>query len=217
MKSLHILLLTLSNVPPVQEVPALLDREAVPFEVINTVNWAEYPYTPEVHFRMAATKTALLLNYRVKEATVRAVAEADNGPVWQDSCVEFFCSPDSDGIYYNFECNCVGRLLIGSGSERNKRDHAPREVLESVLRYASLGTKSFEERPADGEWEVALVIPFTAFYRHHISSFAGKTFRANFYKCGDKLTTPHFLSWNPIEISKPDFHRPDYFGTVIVE
>ena len=24
--------------------------------------------------------------------------------------------------------------------------------------------------------------------------------RANFYKCGDELQKPHFLSWNPIKI-----------------
>ncbi len=41
--------------------------------------------------------------------------------------------------------------------------------------------------------------------------------KANFYKCGDELQTPHFLSWNPIEIEKPDFHRPDFFGTLRFE
>ena len=33
-------------------------------------------------------------------------------------------------------------------------------------------------------------------------------------KCGDDLTVPHFLSWNPIKTEKPDFHRPEFFGTV---
>jgi hypothetical protein len=41
--------------------------------------------------------------------------------------------------------------------------------------------------------------------------------KANFYKCGDELQTPHFLSWNPIEIDQPDFHRPDFFGTLEFE
>jgi hypothetical protein len=38
--------------------------------------------------------------------------------------------------------------------------------------------------------------------------------RANFYKCGDKTKRAHFLSWNPIDIAKPDFHRPDFFGEI---
>ena len=33
----------------------------------------------------------------------------------------------------------------------------------------------------------------------------GMSIRANFYKCGDELQKPHFLSWNPIKIEKPDF------------
>jgi hypothetical protein len=34
----------------------------------------------------------------------------------------------------------------------------------------------------------------------------------NFYKCGDHLKVPHFLSWNPIKTEKPDFHLPAFFG-----
>lgn len=45
----------------------------------------------------------------------------------------------------------------------------------------------------------------------------GQTIKANFYKCGDELQTPHFLSWNPINIEKPDFHRPDFFGSLEFE
>ena len=44
-----------------------------------------------------------------------------------------------------------------------------------------------------------------------------KEIKANFYKCGDELQTPHFLSWNPIQIEQPDFHRPDFFGTLEFE
>jgi hypothetical protein len=40
---------------------------------------------------------------------------------------------------------------------------------------------------------------------------------ANFYKCGDELPTPHFLSWNPIEWKEPSFHRPEQFGKLIFE
>ncbi len=35
---------------------------------------------------------------------------------------------------------------------------------------------------------------------------------ANFYKCGDKLTVPHFVTWNSIGTNKPDFHQPKFFG-----
>jgi len=40
----------------------------------------------------------------------------------------------------------------------------------------------------------------------------GKIFRANFYKCGDKLTVPHYVTWNPVGTENPDYHQPEHFG-----
>jgi hypothetical protein len=80
-----------------------------------------------------------------------------------------------------------------------------------------LGREAFDERVGECAWEVALVIPYSAFFLHDITSLDGKTLRANFYKCGDKLQTPHFLSWNPIGLEKPNFHCPEFFGTLHFE
>lgn len=216
MKELNIKKVSAASIP-VESVPALLDDEKVGFQPINTVNWAVFPYAPSVEFRMAHTDDAILLHFKVREASVRAVAGKDNGPVWQDACVEFFSIPAGDGVYYNMECNCVGTLLIGAGAERNNRQHAPQEVLDKVQRWSSLGRKAFAERVGDCSWEVALVIPYSAFFLHNITSLDGKSIRANFYKCGDELQTPHFLSWNPIELPKPNFHCPEFFGTLNME
>ncbi|WP_455673785.1 carbohydrate-binding family 9-like protein [Phocaeicola sp.] len=200
-----------------QAVPELLDKENVAFQAIDTVNWKEYPYQPQVAFRIAHTDHAILIHYKVTEGSVRAKYGEDNGSVWTDSCVEFFSVPAADGIYYNMECNCIGTFLIGAGPQRNNREHAPQEVMDKVLRWASLGRQPFAERVGECTWEVALVVPYTAFFKHHITSLDGQTVKANFYKCGDELQTPHFLSWNPIKIENPDFHRPDFFGSLEFE
>lgn len=201
-----------------EEVPACFAANNVVYQPITNVNWKdEYPYQPNVEFAIAYTDGAVLLHYRVTEASVRATAGHDNGPVWEDACVEFFSMPGGDDVYYNVECNCVGTLLIGAGDSRTGRQHAPEAVLSQVSRWASLGNDGFEERIGECSWEVALVIPFSAFFLHHISSLQGKSVRANFYKCGDKLKTPHFLSWSPIDLPKPNFHCPDFFGTLHFE
>lgn len=198
-------------------VPALLDRENVDFQSVDVANWEEYPYRPEVSFRIAYTADALLLNYRVKEATARARYGNDNEAVWTDSCVEFFVIPGEDGIYYNFECNCIGTLLLGVGQGKQDREHAPADVMRQVKRWSSLGDRPFEERMEETAWEVALIIPYTAFFKHSIRSLEGRKVRANFYKCGDELQTPHFLSWNPIGLPAPNFHCPDFFGLLSFE
>lgn len=170
-----------------------------------------------MNFRIAHTQNSILLHFKVKEESVRAKYGKDNGSVWTDSCVEFFSIPAGDGIYYNIECNCIGTILVGAGPVRNNREHAPKEVTALVQRWSSLGNQPFAERIGETDWEVVLIIPYSVFFKHQIDSLDGKEIKANFYKCGDELQTPHFLSWNPIQIEQPDFHRPDFFGTLEFE
>ena len=192
----------------------LKSLEDAPWNMIDTVNWAEYSYRPRVQFRMAYCESAFLLQYAVKEQAVRAVAAADNGEVWKDSCVEFFVTPADDDMYYNFEFNCAGACLLAAGTSRHGREAAKNAIISPIRRNPSLGRHPFGERKGETEWDMTLVIPYTCLFKHPDYSPAGKTVRANFYKCGDDLTVPHFLSWNPVKTENPDFHRPEFFGTV---
>ena len=216
MKELLIKLIVASAVDA-SAVPALMDAQNIEWNAIDCVNWKEYSYQPSVKFRAAHTGDAILLHYQVTEASVRAVAATDDGRVWEDACVEFFLSPEGNDFYYNLECNCATKLLLHGGPAGGERPTASEEVLKSVKRWASLGTEPFEERVGECTWEVALVIPTSAIFRHEIDSLNGKTMRANFYKCGDKLQTPHFLSWSPIDLPKPKFHCPEFFGEIKFE
>jgi len=222
------------------QVPELMDQAGIGFQPIACNNWAEaYPYAPEAGFRMAVCGDELLINYVVSESHVRAVCPTDCGRVWEDSCCEFFCSPAADGLYYNVECNCAGRLLVACGPSREGREAAPQAVLRGVRRWSSLvdGVESadslenqtetaeptardnrvFDTREQHEPWQLVLAIPASTFFRHAVRLNAGTRFRANFYKCGDLLPRPHFLSWAPIAAPKPDFHRPECFGSLLVE
>ena len=109
MKELHVHEITGHSLVPAKDIPALLDENHIEFQAIDCVNWKDYPYRPEVEFRIAHTGDAILLNYRVKEESERAVAAEDNGRVWEDSCCEFFFQlPEGqeENIYDNLECKC---------------------------------------------------------------------------------------------------------------
>jgi len=201
----------------VANLSALMDQENIEFNAIECVNWEKFPYKPDVKFRIAHSNDAILINYQVEEDSVRAHYGEDNGSVWTDSCVEFFVIPADDGIYYNIESNCIGTVLLATGEDRHDRERASSEVLAGIQRWASLGKEPFEERTGKCSWQLSLVIPYTAFFKHSIKSLDGVTIRGNFYKCGDQLNIPHYISWNKIETEKPDFHRPDFFGELYFE
>ncbi len=200
------------------DMPAHLDALGVEFEQVDVANWPEWnKQTPDAQFRVAHSGDNLIINFKCTENSVAATANDMGWNVWEDACMEFFSQPTDDGIYYNIECNCAGTVLLNGGPTRNERTHASRETTMSIKRWASLGREPFAERVGQCTWQVVLLVPASYYFMHQISDFGGRTIRANFYKCGDKLQQPHFLSWNPIGTQRPNFHAPEYFGTLVFE
>ena len=180
---------------------------------IACVNWPEaFPERPEVSFDIAHSGDALHLHFHVRENAVRAVCDADGGRAWEDSCVEFFFAPRPDGIYYNLECTCTGRILLCRGTGRHGREPLPEALLRGISRRPSLGTEPFGLRAEPTAWELELDIPAATY---GLVTFAGLQARGNFYKCGDLLPVPHYLSWAPVGTPKPDFHRPEFFDKLL--
>ncbi len=187
-------------------------------ETIGCCNWPEeYPYSPEVTLRMFHTGSSLLLRYDVAEKYTAARVTEDGGEVWTDSCVECFMAPDDSG-YYNLEATCIGRILLSNRKSRSEGIvQADEEVLKSIVRIPSLSCEPFEECTGDNRWSLTLAIPPQALFRHEINDWSGMKLRMNFYKCGDNLSKPHFLSWKPVKTGSPDFHRPEFFAEVEFE
>lgn len=189
----------------------------LPMQEIACNNWAaEYPYAPRVRFAAGHDGERLLLRFEVEEACTAAKVTEDNGPVWTDSAVEFFISFDETG-YYNFEFNCIGRALLGFRKTKPDVRHADGRIMGLIVRRPSLGGEPFGERRGDNRWTLEAEIPAAAFFAHDFGTLDGLRARANVYKCGDDLSQPHFLSWQPIGTEKPNFHVPEYFGEVEFE
>jgi len=189
-----------------------------PWHPIAHANWLEtFPYRPDAEFQIAHDAANLYLHYRVAEEFVRAAHIRPNEPVWEDSCVEFFVSFDGRETYYNLEFNVLGTGLIGYGTS----DHGTRVRLpEEKILMVKTATEVVQ---VDGrkKWAIGLQVPLAVFDRRNPSSqyegLSGTKAFANFYKCGDKLPIPHFLSWNKIDHPTPNFHLPEYFGELLFE
>ena len=181
-------------------------------------NWPQaYPYVPEMQLRLFHCGSHLILDYSVCEKCTAARVREDLGEVWTDSCCEFFLQPRGEGNYYNIEATCIGRILIGWRPGREGAVHAPKELLNKVLRYPSLGTEPFEERLGDNRWRLTLAVPVEALFADLLTTFSGLEARFNCYKCGDNLSQPHYVSLAPIQTASPDFHRPEYFIPIIFD
>lgn len=185
---------------------------------IDCCNWPEqFAYAPDVNFSIAHDSDALYIRFRVTEEYIAATVEVDNGAVWTDSCCEFFISFDDRG-YYNFEFSCIGKMLLAFRKEKPSPTPASAEILALIERNSTLGSECFAERRAknsdDGNWELNVRIPRQAFFMHNFESLDGIDATGNFYKCGDNLTKPHFLSWAPIATATPNFHQPAFFGAL---
>ena len=200
----------------IEKAEQLLDAYAE-YELIDTVNWKDFPYNPTVKFKIAYSQNQLLLKFCINEETIRAKETQINGDVYKDSCVEFFISPDRNSYYYNFEFNCIGVIYAAHGQPGKDRTLLNPEIIKLIKVKSSLGNKSFEERKGGHQWDIVIVIPKECFVFDSSLVFGGLNSAANFYKCGDETHIPHFISWNPIKTISPDFHQPIFFGELQFE
>ena len=200
-----------SDHPSLEKVSSMMDEQKNTL-LIDTLNWEGYKYKPDVNLAIAYSDKEIFLKYFVTENYFKAEKTDSNDMVCEDSCVEFFVSPGDDGIYYNMEFNAIGTCLLGVGYDRASSKRVNPEIISKIRRITSAGTTPFKEKTGEYTWTITIAIPFEVFFMHKISDLKGKSFRANFYKCGDKLTVPHYVTWNPVGTKEPDYHQPEYFG-----
>ena len=186
--------------------------------IINHVNWPDrFPYCPETTVELTNDHESLFLHFHVQGEQLRALTTCDQGPVWEDSCVEFFCQVPGDKHYMNFETNCIGAMVASRRLSRiDEVRPLPPEEMSLIKRRCTFPRALIEERDGIFIWDVELQIPLRLIFREQPPCFPQKLM-VNFYKCADKTAKPHFVSWQPIHLPNPDFHRPEFFGEIVLE
>ena len=89
-------------------------------------------------------------------------------------------------------------------------------VISRIRRVASLGSKKIVKEKGRQCWSLTMAIPFDI-YGLDGAAVSGKAMLANFYKCGDDMPVPHYVTWSPVGCPSPDYHRPEYFGEIVFE
>lgn len=184
---------------------------------ISRFPWGGLPTDPFSTAELEFCADALCVTMVSFEREPRATVTRRDGPVYQDSCLEFFFCPcpERSREYYNFEINPLGTLYIAHSPSGLKKDSAPVDAdrfWPQIAPRASIQTES-------GCWSAQFAVPY-AFIRDLTPDFEIERqdhITANFYKCGDFTVHPHYAVWQWIDsklVKQPDFHRPEYFGKV---
>jgi len=172
-----------------------------------------------VKSKMMYDKENLYVIFRVKDRFVRCITENINGPVWEDSCVEFFFAPDTGfpDRYFNLEVNCGGTPLMHYNivpreqiTELSPEDIGKIEIAHSLPRLVDPEIKD----PV--EWSIEYRIPLGLLkkYSYVTPPEPGVTWRGNFYKIAENNSSPHYLTWTVVNNPVPAFHLPQYFGEI---
>jgi len=167
--------------------------------------WEEFPCPYDTTVKLLYTQQAIYVNFKTSERVLRAVNTYRDSPVSEDSCMEFFLSPnENDNHYINFEINPIGTLLVYKCLNRDNM--SPIDVDDTIFDIKCIIDKS--------GWQLQYKIPFD-FLREHFNEITPKM-KGNFYKCGRKTIQRHYACWNPIKLKEPEFHCPQYFGKLIL-
>ena len=176
-------------------------------------------HRPNTQAKLLWTNDALHLLFRVEDRYVLAAARHDQDPVCKDSCVEFFFTPgDVPGLsYFNLEMNCGGTRLFWWHPEGQLAIPVAPEDCHQVKIHHALPKRIIPEIRDPVTWTLECRLPFSVLLKYCPNArkpAPGVCWRANFFKCADGSSHPHWLTWSFVDHPVPKFHLPQYFGTL---
>lgn len=191
-----------------------LNWQDVPFLNIDTFPWYESGAKQNTQVQLAYDEHALFIRVVAEDKhSFAQQTKLNHMLICEDSCVEFFFSPSGvlGSDYINLEVNCCGTLHIAKGQNRHSRQFLPLALSALIERDTTIKSPVKIETSKDISWGVEITLPFKV-----IEEFTGESVNldkwyANFYRCGGRKE-PQFAVWNNIDVSEPDYHRPESFG-----
>lgn len=177
---------------------------------------------PNTEFKMLYDDANIYVIFKVEDNYIKAVAKGYQASVCQDSCVEFFFTPGiniSEG-YFNLETNCGGTILMYHQVSRGQHCKPLMAAeLDNVEISHSLPNLIENEITQPTTWTLEYRLPISILenYANVQKPASGVTWLANCYKCADKTSHPHWLTWEVVDKPSPDFHRPEFFGQIVFD
>ena len=194
----------------------------IPAETLSHYMGDKPEHFPSTEVKCAYDDSAMYVIFQVKDKYIRAAAKEHQDCVCVDSCVEFFFAPSTDVAlgYFNLEMNCGGTMLLHFQTIPRENQLVFSESDLKKINYAHSMPRIVDpELEGPATWTVEYSIPISLLEKYCAvdTPKSGTVWRANFFKCADHTSHPHWLTWSPIDAPKPDFHRPHSFGELVFE
>lgn len=180
---------------------------------IHTLNW-EGNYAPVSYAKVCFVPgEGFVAKLWCEEADPMVRYENRNDPVWQDSCLEWFCNfkPQYPAVgYLNFEVNANGAILSERGTGKFDRHF-----------LSDLGIDYPEVTPfrTDSLWGYTLFVPLCVIEQAYgeASFKKGDLLRGSFFKCGFGGDRTHYICYNKVGGNIPHFHQPFFFDDMMID
>lgn len=212
---------TIHSVPPAGL--AEIDFSRAETGRLDNVRPESAPPFPDVRFRVLRAGADLYVRFDLRDRNVRSVQTECQSPVCTDSCVECFLRPGPGPGYFNLEVNAGGTLLLSYVEDPARTPDGglakctllPEAACRRVETLSSLPRVVEPELAGPVDWTLRARIPTDIFEPFTGPVSFAAPWRGNFYKCGDKTSRPHWLSWSPV--SALNFHLPECFGDLLFD
>jgi len=193
----------------IKKIQGTPDWSKIPVMPIDNLLWTD-SIDVSAQAQIAWDEKALYLRLEAVEPNIRMQEKGPMASVCCDSCLEFFVRPTERPDYFNIELNPNRAIWIGYGPG-----------IETLIRLQIPKYKKLfdiQVEFTDKGWVLTYQLPVDFIHKFfpEFEAKEGAVMHANAYKCGDKTVKPHYLSWNPIDLDKPAFHCPEFFGELVL-
>lgn len=152
--------------------------------------------------------SSFIVSFSVKEPQLRRMCTHHNDEVWNDSCVEVFVKRPDQPWYVNFEFSASGFCHAAKGTCRDGRV----SYSDALLATIPITVRILENTIDESRWDLSARLDLAKFgLLDEGKTLKGVTLYGNFYNCGDALEHPHYLTYEPIDTERPDFHQVSSF------
>jgi hypothetical protein len=123
---------------------------------INNYPWGRPEICPDSFAEINLCDDGILIHLSTDEQNIRATITEDNGPVCQDSCLEFFFSPcpEISNAYFNFEINPLGTLYVGFSADGTRKSSKAIDFSEFKNIF------NINVKKDDSHWEASYKVPY---------------------------------------------------------